>query len=32
MVFCLAVAEAVKPEFFDKEGVKPNSEGVGPEN
>ena len=31
MVFCLAVAEAVQPEFFDKEGVQPESEGVGPE-
>jgi len=28
LVFCLAVAEAVEPEFFDKEEVRPGSEGV----
>lgn len=28
MLFCLAVAEAVEPQFFDEEGVKPGSEGV----
>ena len=27
----LAVAEAVEPELFDKEGVRPGSEGVRPE-